>query len=260
MLLQKILTLLLSTIALTVTQAQVQIDRSMQLTGTNSSDRQVSDLGDPVNATSAIRAEDVKYGRYNFAQCTGIDTLILSFDGMVDTLIDGDLFFFVPSAISTKDVYVKCNFFPAPFPLMLNGRDTATRGNLIAGKITGAIYSGGKAYLITPTSRTCPTGFIKVNDNYCIEKTERAATNFFGAASDCFGLQTELCTWAEWHFACVNAASLTITGMTNNYEWLDDAANASLQVKIVGNSNCTANGTAWANTGNYTFRCCYRLK
>lgn len=260
MLLQKILTINLVVFSLSICSAQVQIDKPILLNGTSTEDRQIQNLGDPHSQNSALRAEDLKYGKYNFANSVGVDTIFLTFDPLVDTLIDGDLFFFQPSLINTNEVFLKCSFFPAAFPLLINGSDTIKRGQILPGKIIAAIYSGGKAYVITPINRTCPTGFVKVNENYCIEINERSTSNFFSAASTCFSQDAELCTWAEWYYACINATSLSLAGMTNNFEWLDDAANASLQVKVVGNGTCNSNTNGWSDTGNQPFRCCYRLK
>ena len=260
MLLQKIIILIFLTLISIIGFTQVEIDHKIIFTGLDSADRQIFQLGEPNSLYSAVRPEDIKYGKFNYATAFGNDTVQLTFPSPINRLNEGDLFFFTYSGTNSDNIYLSVTGMDTLIPLMINSGDPVGRGRLFSGQIVGAIYRNYNAYIITPVSKTCPTGFTKVNDNYCIETSERATSNFFNANNTCIAMNAELCNVGEWYHACVNRVALGLNTMINNFEWLDDATNDVMQAKVIGNTSCNSLGNLYGNTGSAPYRCCYLLK
>ena len=117
------------------------------------------------------------------------------------------------------------------------------------------IFDGTNYQLVSSSKRQCPVGFIDVNDEYCIEEFEHPNADWWESAQDCHDRNAKLCTWAQWYYACQDA-SLGITDMTDNWEWLNCPVNAESQVLIMGNGGCQIGNVAGAST-NKKHRCCY---
>lgn len=107
---------------------------------------------------------------------------------------------------------------------------------------------------------------------FCIETTDRTATNWGAALSNCNAIndsthgRAHLCTMLEWRTACDRGTGLT--NMTNDYEWVAeygyyawvDSEHLSQNATIafaVGSGTCGAISQS-ARTTNMTYRCCLR--
>lgn len=104
--------------------------------------------------------------------------------------------------------------------------------------------------------KNCPAGFVSVNLNYCIEINERTDVQIFVANDTCMSRNARLCTWGEWHYACLKAGVLSLQNMTNNWEWVDDIVNENASVVVGDNGNCE---NMW-NRGlenAHSYRCCF---
>jgi hypothetical protein len=109
----------------------------------------------------------------------------------------------------------------------------------------------------------CPSGFTLIGTagrrgTFCIDTTERTAATWLSAKSTCTGLDLAegnsfMCTHSEWYKACLAG---TPTGMTGNYEWVDEMGSYSY-AWTVGNSACTTIYYDTTGTSN-TYRCCIR--
>lgn len=240
--------------------AQTEINHSIYLIDTDSLNRQIENLGSPNHENNASRPEDVKYARYNLAQASGNDTIELIFEEPFSRLTDGDLFFFIMPAISTTNFILSNSNMDTLFPLMINDMDTVRKHHIESGRLISAIYYRNKAFIVSSINKSCPQGFVQVNSNYCIETNESTATNYFQASANCIDKNAQLCNYAEWYFACYNSASLGISNMTNNYEWLDDTTNEDLQIRVVGSTACYIMANLNSTSGNLSYRCCYSLK
>ena len=112
---------------------------------------------------------------------------------------------------------------------------------------------------------TCPPGFVRVpGRNYCIEPDERSQANWYDANDTCMSIGARLCSWGEWHNACLHS-SLTVdnTGnivpmlnMTGGNEWTMYPA-AVGSAHIVGSANCDYTNAMGPATASPRFRCCF---
>jgi hypothetical protein len=128
---------------------------------------------------------------------------------------------------------------------------------IVKDQIFKVIYTGTYFMLVSPSALKCPTGFVNVNDNFCIEPDERAATTYLSAVDSCFSINAHLCTWGQWYYAC-QKTSLGLLNMTNNYEYIDDTSDHSNTVLISGNGSCTTTYSfTITDKGTYSYRCCY---
>ncbi len=107
--------------------------------------------------------------------------------------------------------------------------------------------------LTTGVVNTCPVG-MTLSGNMCIETNERVAATWFVAASTCNAAGYKLPSWAEWFGAMDNA---TLTGETNNWEWIDNATIGN--AGIVGNGSLNSINNV-APTVSNAYRCIIYLK
>lgn len=132
---------------------------------------------------------------------------------------------------------------------------------------TGADGSPGPSGSIGPTGptggdgpRPCPTGFVSVNDEYCIEIDEHVNQNWAYAIEYCvWATDARLCTTGEWRVACNHSAELGLLNMANsNWEWTDDGnGDDNNNMTIIGRNYCSELSDNSVNESNgYAFRCC----
>lgn len=235
--------------------AQVSVDKPIQLNGTNASDRQIESLYDSVltdDITSAIAIQN-NLGRYGVA--TGSDSLSVLITSGVQFYTEGNIVYFKAAANNTGSVVLSINGLPF-FPLNRYGTDSLKANQLKAGQVYCAVFSGAEFQLLSTVNNDCRTGFTEVNSTYCIEINERTSTYFYQAAITCNGNNARLCKWGEWYYACQKAGVATINMTNSNWEWTDDAANAT--VRVAGLSSCTAlNVSNVTTTTLRPYRCCY---
>lgn len=109
------------------------------------------------------------------------------------------------------------------------------------------------------TSYPCPNGFVSVNEEYCIEIGQRQSLQIFVANDSCGSKNAHLCSWAEWHYACIRAVSLGLLNMTDDWEWVDNIATQTTFFLVGDNGNCES---VWSHGSEDTHssRCCYRKR
>ena len=235
--------------------AQVSVDKSIQLNGTTASDRQIENLYDSVlttDITSAITIQN-NLGRYGIA--TGVDSISVLISSGLQFYTAGSIVYFKAAANNTGSVVLSINGLPF-FPLKMYGTDSLKANQLKASQIYCAVFSGTEFQLLSNVNNDCRTGFVEVNSTYCIEINERTATYFYQAAMNCNAENARLCRWGEWYYACQKAGVATVNMTNSNWEWTDDAANAT--VRVAGLSSCTAlNVSNVTTTTLRPYRCCY---
>ena len=102
------------------------------------------------------------------------------------------------------------------------------------GKVLTSDASGKATWETVVDTLTCPAGFSKVNEKFCISTAERTATTWFNAAADCAGDDAELASYVEWYTA---ADILTLTDETDDAEWVSNISQNNMMV--VGNGAIT---------------------
>jgi len=131
-----------------------------------------------------------------------------------------------------------------------------------------------KSGAFSPHRNNCDSGesFVAIaggNSGYCIEQSERTADGWEGAKETCGALGKRLPEVAEYVYACKRAASLSLSNMTNNGEWVSNSAQieqyisggtsfVAVPTAGAGSCNTLSYGAVGTNTGyvdTLTFRC-----
>ena len=131
-------------------------------------------------------------------------------------------------------------------------RDTSGNLKQLAVDDSGNVY---KVIGSNSISDTCPTGFVSVNDEYCIEKNERTATTWWNAIQICGSLNAHLCEWSEWYLGAANAINLELLNVIGNREWVSEGG-SGVVVKFVGPDSITESATTNNPLDLNSFRCC----
>ncbi|MEQ8908421.1 MAG: hypothetical protein RIC95_04460, partial [Vicingaceae bacterium] len=113
----------------------------------------------------------------------------------------------------------------------------------------------GKAYWSTVDTAVCPANMTNIAGRICIENDQRAATDWFAAASGCAADGYKLPSWAEWYGALDNAA---VNDETNDWEWVDDGT--SNTARKAGNGSLKASANDDPDSGSAAYRCILILK
>ncbi len=109
---------------------------------------------------------------------------------------------------------------------------------------------------------TCPTGMEKVNDDFCIDKTERTAAIWFVADSICVDSGYTLASYGDWYGAATQAAAsnITLSNMENNWEWTSNISQNNVMVVGDPTGGLGRRQRAFRDPENdtATYRCVYR--
>lgn len=121
--------------------------------------------------------------------------------------------------------------------------------------------------LFNPHSDYCDTSteaFVQMGpngDGYCIEKNERTGATWDEAKDTCASNNKRLPEPAEFRFACTRAGSLSLSNMTNNYEWVSNQSttyftggSAGVMVLLLGSGGCGAQNIDGIDQ-THVFRC-----
>lgn len=253
----KQLFLLTCLVALTITGfAQVKIDNTIKLVG-QGSDRTIENLAYPETQSSAVNAESVVMNSIKYASATGSGShfnLSLSLTGTVYST--GMVLHFLAPGVNDDSLTIAVNNLPAKY-VKFKDASPLDSGIIQQGQAVTLVYDGNAFQIISPAvDINCPVGFIVVNEKYCIQQNENAASDFFTAVQNCYDQGARLCTWGEWYYACQNT-NLALSNMVNNYEWVDDAANEDGSFRVSGAAGSCTQNSATPATNNFFHRCCF---
>ncbi|MCC7502695.1 MAG: hypothetical protein IT229_09210 [Flavobacteriales bacterium] len=241
--------------------AQIIVDRPIDLNGSTESDRQVLGLSDATTPANALNARTFQAGQYRYAEVSGTASWNAVLTPTADPLQAGATFVLLCQDSNAGPVALTIDG-QGPYPVHVDGVKPLVSGDVPAGTIVTTVFDGTAFQLTSgraPIIRDCPSGFVAVNDRYCIEVAQHDTMAYDSAAVLCGSLNGRLCTWGEWYAACYNATNLGLTNMVGDYEWTKNAANANNSVRVVGRFSCNtgALGDAWASPAR-SFRCCSR--
>ncbi len=239
--------------------AQVRVDKRIELTGADPASRQVNGL-DPAQApTHALEATSAQAGAAHWAgEGSGVNwsVSIASIAG-------------APTA-GTAITVRTADSQPGAVSLLLNGQGPyavlrspgapLNAQEVEAGTLLSLVFDG-TAFQVTNgvahLRRPCPPGLTAVTGHYCIEPQERPASDWYTAARTCAQEGLRLCTWSEWEQACLRRVELGLAAMVGNWEWSNNTANEDLNARMVGQLSCTHVGTRAASDNTLVSRCCY---
>ena len=243
-------------------QAQVRVDKPIDLNGTTPTDRQVIGLHDGVNTTDALNARTIQRGTYLFAEVSGGSAWSADVQPAIVQPQQG-LCLLLRSADANSGAITLSVNGSAPVAVLKEGNQPLQQGDIGGGETVSVVHDGNVFQLVSARRmdrKPCPTGTVGVNELFCIETQERDTLTYDIAAVVCGQQGMRLCTWGQWYTACTQATTLGLLNMTGEWEWTNSAANADESVRIVGNISCTHSGiaSAWGDDAlPRNYRCCF---
>lgn len=237
---------------------QIEIDKPIVFISTNESDRFINDIETTTNI-DLLNSKEVIVNQYQYATTfLQNDTLFAIFNPKIEALNLGlKLYLRLPLTILNSINYLKINDLIA-VNIYLYFDDNFEQNSLNSDEIFTAIFDGVSFQtLLRADERTCPDGFVDINDKYCVSQTRQGPGTFYQNITYCNSLNARLCSWSEWFYACKNnggnISDMSITGL----EWVDTGGNGKTLAKVVGSTNCYSHGFGDTKTASYYFRCCY---
>ena len=219
-------------------RAQVLVDGPVILTGTTNEDRQVTGLPASTEPGKVLTAVVVQSGSaINAGTVTGVSWNV-DLPALGTSPSAGAHLIVRAPAPNPGSVQMMLNG-TGPYPV-LRGLQAMNGSELSEGSMLSLVFDGSAFQLLNGRAdlrRDCPTNMVDVNGQYCIDLTERGSTDFFTAATNCAAQDRRLCSWSEFHGACLRATELALIGMTNNWEWTNNTANEDNSVRIVGSGS-----------------------
>ncbi|MCB9184783.1 MAG: hypothetical protein H6591_12815 [Flavobacteriales bacterium] len=235
---------------------QVETDVPLRFTGPDG-DRQVEGLAPPASTTSLVTLEGAAQGAWLWAVGTVNGTVIdLSTQPAVSAYADGLLLRFITPATLSGAISLNVDGVGAAALLRPDGL-VPVRGQLVQGSVCEVLFAGGRFILMNASERGCPPNSLMVNERLCIDQSSTNNQLFYTAVSVCAARGGKLCTWDEYHGACIMLGA-QLTGMFNEWEWVDDTANHTQTALQAARTSCYSQrsaGNPLATTGDT--RCCY---
>lgn len=256
--------------------AQILVGNRIDLVSSNPTERKVSGLNQPTQSDDAVNLSFFISGKVHFcnAMTLNSDTMQLSIYPDIDTLVPGTLITFISSISNDSSTFLKFDN-GSVIELTKKGIQKLDSADIIPGMVVSAVYDGNKFQCISDLAKNCPIGFIKATEEYCIQQFESDSAYFWKAIQLCGDMNARVCNWGEWYYACENASTLGLTGMLNNFEWVDGGGNSlGWTVPPTSNTGLMSGSGTCINimasivdtTHNHSrarpkkYHCCYSLK
>ncbi|MBK8339008.1 MAG: hypothetical protein IPK99_02895 [Flavobacteriales bacterium] len=255
--------LLLSGLSSILCQGQVTMDRSLVLSGADSTDRQIIGISDATVPGDALNAATARAASFRAADATGTVNAwqVATTPEFTTAPTPGTELVVRVQGTNTGPVTMDL-FGAGTFPVVKGAGFPLDSGDVQPGLMAVLLFDGAAFQLtnaLRSSRRPCPSGFIEVSDQFCIEPGQRDTLDFRYAAIACGNVNASVCTWGEWHLACDRATQLGLTDIIGDWEWTNSSASSDMYVRVVGLSSCTVMGVGLSIGGDpLHFRCCYR--
>jgi len=239
--------------------AQVELEVPLRFTGSQEQ-RGIEGLAQPTQGDAAITVEAAVRDGWRWCTAQRIaDTLELTTAPAVVPVRDGLLLrFSVPQDMSGR-LWARIQGGVA-MPLLRTDGVNPTWGQLTTGRIAEVLVAAGRYTLLNLPEPECPPGSLSVNANYCIDQASVANQLIYQAMDRCARRGGKLCSWDEYYAACTLLGT-QLTGMFNEWEWIDDTSNHSHTGDQAGRFTCTsqrAQSVLLERVGET--RCCYHKR
>ncbi len=238
-----------------VLQGQVTLDVPLRFLQGGEGD--VQGLADPATTSSLITVGFATNGGPHWAAAQMMnDTIHLTISPTPEILRNGTLFRF----IAPENLAGNLVLSPAAgiaIPLIRADGLPITKGHLRQGIVCEVVLVYERFILTAPAPYGCPPGTARMNERLCIDVGEVTGLSFFEAGDHCARAGGRLCAWDEYYIAC-HLLGAQLTGLFNDWEWIDDTANHNHTVAQAGLNTCTNQRTTNTLPSNYgSTRCCY---
>ena len=236
--------------------AQVSIDQPVLLTGPDGS-RRIDGLGAPAQSSALITLESAAQGSWHWGTALASNQAItLTLQLPITEYREGLLVRFLAPADLAGGITLNVDGV-GPLPLVRPDGLTPVLGQLRQGVECEALHAGGRFILLSASERGCPPNTVPVTERFCIDQSSVANQIIYSAMSHCANRGGRLCTWDEYHAACV-LVGVQLTSMFNAWEWIDDTSNHTHTADQAGRATCQSQRSAGVpTTTTGETRCCY---
>lgn len=241
-------------------RGQVRVDGPLQLTGSDDAERQVTGLAPLNDPAAALSVEGERRVGLTHAEPGMAPSWVVDIPALPGVPVAGThITVKVPDG-ATGEVTILLNGL-GPYDVITGPAAPLQAEQVATGSVLSLVFLSNSFQLMNGTTRAlrpCPIGTVAVNGQYCIEtQQDTAIVDFFNAARICGERGLRLCSWAEFHMGCANAAVLGLQNMTGDHEWIGSACNEDGSARIAGFSGCTSVACALAaGSTDRPFRCC----
>jgi hypothetical protein len=255
--LHRALNLVLCLLSYGTALGQILVNVPIELTGADSA-RVVLGVDRPASVDAGMSVEAATLGVAHWAIATLVeDTIVLELDPPVLVIEPGLLVRFVMPGTVNGALFVRIAANAAR--PVLNGDGMPTNGFLLPGDAIAELVATGDAFHLQGTGvASCPDRTVRVTTSTCIEITPRNGQTFYEGAVHCTQRGGRLCSWDEYIAACIRQGA-SLTGLFDDWEWMNATANHTHTVGQAGRTTCTSQRSAGPNQTGAT-RCCYRAR
>lgn len=240
-------------------RGQVALDVPLHFGGSADHTR-IEGLAYPTRDDGAITVEVAASGSVLWGMATVLaDTLLISMSPTNTEIRDGLLVRFIPTAVNPGPVWIRLDG-SASYPLLRTDALPVVRGELSPTTVVEMIHTDGVWTYLNASHDRCPPGTIAVNARLCIDQMQTPGLLYYAAVRTCGARGAKLCSWGEYLAACTLVGS-ALTGLFDEWEWLDDTANHTHTALQAGRLTCQSQRSANAIsiiTGDT--RCCYHIR
>ncbi len=228
-------------------KSQLEVNDTLILTGQSNSSRILDGLSSSDAIDAAVDAKSIVESRLIYANVSNssANQIDLTLTPTISQYSIGLRINFFSPITANDSVLISIDGLNHVALLHNDGRSIDSL-EIVSGMVVSAIYDGTNFLVLSQTAKLCPTGFLSVNDYFCIEQDENSVATFWDANVDCGDRNARLCSWSEWYLACVKLGG-NLTNMTNNQEYVDSSQNYSNSIssscwaKQVGDGGCQEN-------------------
>lgn len=240
--------------------AQVHVDRPVVFTSTDSTQRQVDGIDTPGSGDALSTLGTARQGATHWATAGGTASAItLNMQPPAEQYANGMLVRWVAIANSAGSVTLNIDGL-GPKPVRRTDLLIPAHGDMPAGRVIEAEYADSVFILTGRAANECPAGFLQVNAIFCVQVNDVDNHSWFQGVRYCADKGARLCTWDEYHHACM-LQSANLTGMFDDWEWFDDTADHTHTAVQGGRYQCFSERSIGAtDTDIHSTRCCYRLR
>ena len=242
--------------------AQVHLDKPLNLTAAQDSLRRIEGLASPLDATSLITLDNAQQAASNWYTVTGGTTVTqLAGSPPAQAYANGMLIRWIPLAAKSGNVKVNVDGLGTRAVYRTDGLP-ATEGQVAVAKAVEMIYVDTAFFIMGRSITDCPSGFVRISDEFCIQQNDTLSVSIFTAISHCYARGARLCTWDEYTMACT-AYGAQLSGLFDDWEWIDDTSDHTHTVDQVARYSCNGNRAVNAVEAPASFgvvRCCYRIR
>lgn len=239
---------------------QLTVDKSINFTATDSSKNQVVGHDEPFQLDHAVNVNSAVKSVINFSNSVSYANNIINVNRNIpeQNYQTGMSIAFISNFSCDDSVQITIDGGDTAF-ITKSITELLDTNNIAVNQYVELIYDGTNFQLLNNT-QACPSGFVQVNNNYCIQMNEYGPMTIYDAMAFCDTLGGQLCSLSDWYYAC-QKTDLNLQDMTNNWEWINHGMDHTSDAATVGNGVCesilTRQSELWQGGNTAIFRCCY---